>query len=161
MDNCTEFFDVGVHQVRAVSPGSPPGTPRQTAPPELRLEPEELTILMSWAEAIAEVLASAPERLHRSLAEADSDGTWRAEMGIEELSPALGQSIDAMRRLLSNSAPSGLERPLEEALAVVRAARPGDGEHEILARRALRSALEQRRTRHQKLGLSASPPQRR
>jgi hypothetical protein len=154
VNNCTEFFDVSVHQVHAASPGSAPGTAQQTPPPEPRLKPEELTILMSWAEAIAEVLASAPEQLHLTLTEARSGGAWRAELGITELSPGLNQTIDAMRQVLGSAAPGDFEQPLEDALTLTREPRPGDDGHETLARRALRSALEQRRTRQAKLGLS-------
>jgi len=154
VEKCTEFFDVGVHQVHAANPGAAPRAPQPEPLAEPRLEPEELTILMSWAEAIAEVLASAPERLHHTLSEAQTGGTWRAELDIPEPSATLSQTIDALPRLLTHPTPPRLEPPLEQALAGVNDPPPGAGEHEILARRALRSALEQRRTPHQKLGLS-------
>jgi hypothetical protein len=154
VNNCTEFYDVSVHQVHAANPASAPRIAPQTPPPEPRLKPEELTILMSWAEAIAEVLASTPERLDRTLIEAHDGRTWRAELGIAELSPALNQTIDAMGQLLSSATPGDFEQPLEDALTLTREPRPDDDRHETLARRALRSALEQRRTRQAKLGLS-------
>jgi hypothetical protein len=54
-------LDEGQIQVRAAGTGSTPRTPPTTLrePP---LEPEELTILLSWAEAIAEALACVPDR---------------------------------------------------------------------------------------------------
>jgi hypothetical protein len=60
VENCMQFFDVSIFQVRAAG-SSPTAQPPTGSPPaEPRLEPEELTILRSAAEAVAEVLASAP-----------------------------------------------------------------------------------------------------
>ncbi len=96
VDNCTEFFDVGVFQVRAAGSSSTPQTPTSSAPAEPQLESEELTILRSWAEAIAEALATAPEQLQRTLTEARSGAPWRAELRVEEPSSRLTEAIHAM-----------------------------------------------------------------
>jgi hypothetical protein len=155
VENCMQFFDVSIFQVRAATGSSPaPQAPPASPPAEPPLEPEELTILRSWAEAVAEVLASAPDRLHRTLAEIDGDGRWRGELALEDWSSALTEAFEAMRRLLTDDAPADVERTLDRALAVVRADRPNALESETLARDVLRLALEQRRIRHLNLGLS-------
>lgn len=132
--------------------GSPPARPR--------LKPEELTILRSAAEAIAEVLASVPEQLHHTLAEIGDDVASRARLATEEWSSVLTEAFEAMRRLLSTDAPAGVATTPDRALAVVRADRPDASDSERLARGVLRLALEQRRIRHLNLGLSlAGDPQ--
>jgi hypothetical protein len=154
VENCMEFFDVGIFQVRAAGSSSTPQPPAESPPAELPLEPEELTILRSWAEAIAEVLASAPDQLDRALAETGDGVTWRAGLAIEEWSAPLTETVDAMRHLLTSDSPADVERTLDRALAVVRADRQGAPESETLARDVLRLALEQRRIRHLNLGLT-------
>ena len=131
-----------------------PAGPTSSVPAEPRLESEELTILRSWAEAIAEVLACAPEQLDRTLADTEDGAQWRAGLAIEEWSAALTDTVDAIRRLARSDAPAYVERPLDRALAAIRADQPGAPGTERLARRVLRLALEQRRIRHLNLGLS-------
>jgi hypothetical protein len=154
VENCMQFFDVSIFQVRAA--GSSPALQTQPASPpaEPRLQPEEFTILRSWAEAIAEVLASSPARLDRVLAELEGGLAWRAGLGVEEWSSALTQALEAMRRLLTDDAPADVEPTLDRALAVVRSDQSSTQESETLARGVLRLALEQRRIRHLNLGLS-------
>jgi hypothetical protein len=159
VENCMEFSDVSVFQVRAAGPSTSLRTPTSSPPAEPLLEPEELTILRSWAEAVAEVLASAPEQLDRTLAGINGNAGWRARLGIEEWSAPLAETVGAMRRLLTSDAPAGVEQTLDRALAVVRAERPGAPESETLARDVLRLALEQRRIRHLNLGLSLAGDQ--
>jgi hypothetical protein len=153
VDNCMEFFDVSISQVRAAESGAPRQTPMGLPPAESQLTPEELTILRSAAEALAEVLASAPEALDRTVDEIGGDVGWRTRLGIPEWSSVLTEAFEAMRQLLIDGPPPGVERPLDRALAVVRADRPGAPESETLARDVLRLALEQRRIRHLNLGL--------
>ena len=147
-------FDPSIFQVRATgSTSSHPQRPTSLAPAESQLEPEELTILRSWAEAIAEVLACAPEQLGRALADMEDGSEWRAGLALEEWSAPLTSTIDAMRRLVTSDAPADVEQPLDRALAVVRADPPGAPGNERLARSVLRLALEQRRIRQLNLGL--------
>jgi hypothetical protein len=149
-----QFFDVSIFQVRAAAGPSPtPQTPTGAPPADPSLDPEELTILRSWAEAVAEVLASTPEQLHRTLTELGGDGRWRAELAIEDWSRELTGAFDAMRRLLTDGAPE-IEPTLDRVLAALRAERPNAPESETLARDVLRLASEQRRIRHLNLGLS-------
>jgi hypothetical protein len=155
VENCMQFFDVSIFQVRAAAGSSTtPQAPTGSAPAEPLLQPEELTILRSWAEAVADVLASAPEQLHRTLNEIGGDGRWRAELAIEDWSAELTGAFDAVRRLLTDSAPADVEPTLDRVLAALRADRPDAPESETLASDVLRLASEQRRIRHLNLGLS-------
>jgi len=153
VDNCTEFFDVSIFQVRAADSSSSPQRPGDSAPAEPQLESEELTILRSWAEAIAEVLACTPEQLDRTFADAADRAEWRAGLALEDWSAPLTDTVGSIRRLLTSDTPGHLERPLDRALAAIRADRPDAPGNERLARRVLRLALEQRRIRQLKLGL--------
>jgi hypothetical protein len=153
VENCMEFFDVSIFQVRAAGSTPTPQTPTGSAPPDAPLEPEELTILRSWAEAVAEVVASAPEQLDQALDELEGGEAWRAGLAIEEWSSELRGAFDAMRRLLTDDVTADVERTLDRVLAVIRADRRGAPESEALARGVLRLALEQRRIRHLHLGL--------
>ena len=152
IENCTEIFDPGIFQVRASSSSSPQ-TPTTSAPAEPRLKSEELTILRSWAEAIAEVLASAPEQLDRILADTNDRAQWRGELALEEWSAPLTDTVGSIRRLLTSNTAAEVEPPLDRLLVVVRADPPGISGSERLARRVLELALEQRRIRHLNLGL--------
>jgi hypothetical protein len=159
VENCMQFFDVSIFQVRAAASSPTPPTTTSLPRAEPLLEPEELTILRSWAEAVAEVLASAPQQLDRALGDTDGSARWRAALGIEEWSAPLTETVDAMRRLLTDDASVDVEQTLDRALAAVRADPPGASESETFARSVLRLALEQRRIRHLNLGLRlASDP---
>src|SRR5262249_8938487 len=68
IDNCTEFFDMGLYQVEAAAKGSPAPDSRSVAPTAPVLEADALTVLTSWAEAVAEALAFAPEDVEAVLA---------------------------------------------------------------------------------------------
>ena len=87
--NCLQLFEPSIFHVRATRSSSFPQTPTSSAPAEPRLEPEELTILRSWAEAIAEVLASAPEQLDTTIADTQDGSDWRARLALEEWSAPL------------------------------------------------------------------------
>jgi hypothetical protein len=63
VQNGSEFFDVSVYQVHAASTGSGRQKPPASPPSQPLLEVKELTILIAWAEALAEALAFAPERV--------------------------------------------------------------------------------------------------
>ena len=107
VENCTEFFDVAVHQVRpsgnsSRSPESASRTPEITA-----LEGAEVTILTAWAEAISEAVAYAPERLEATLADAGQEAPWRAELGIDEPSVDLSDGIESMSRAVRTAKSAG------------------------------------------------------
>lgn len=127
--------------------------PRQLRP----LQSDELTVLTSWAEAIAEVLACAPERAHTVLADALPGAPWRAALGIAEPSPPLSRAIDSMQTPV-RSAIAATDEPTLSAVLLAAVAR-GPGEHELdaLARRVLQSALEQRQVRLKRIGRHRDP----
>jgi hypothetical protein len=91
-------------------------------------------------------------QVSRTVTEARIGATWRAALGIEKPSARLGDVIDALRRAVDTEVPGHDARTFDGVLAALRADRPAADELEALARRVLRSALEQRRTRQLKLG---------
>jgi hypothetical protein len=149
VDNCTEFFDVGVCQIRAAGSGSRSSGSQPGAVTPTRLETEELTILTSWAEA----LAYAPERVDDALADSRPGAPWRAALGLEEPSRHLTEALDCMRQAFrAATSGGGTALALDQVLAAVRTAQPPEQGLDGLARRVLRSALEQRQTRRAKEG---------
>src|SRR5262245_8202047 len=124
VDNGTRTFGVAVHQVRASGTGSKAGPPRAEPAAEHLLQVEELTVLTAWAEAAAEALAHAPERVATVLAEARPGAEWRPTLGLPEPSDTLGEAIDCLGRALDAGSP-------------LRAEPPGETELESLVRRVL------------------------
>ncbi|HEX4217461.1 MAG TPA: hypothetical protein VHZ02_03780 [Acidimicrobiales bacterium] len=171
VDNCTEFFDVGVCQIRASRQGSGLPSARPATPPPPVLGSEELTVLYSWAEAIAEALVYAPRGVGAVLDSSRRGAGWRAGLGLAELTPRLSRAIDALDQVVRPAA-TGDDPSLNDLLAAVMQDRPGQTELDALVHSVLRSALEQRRTRHMKetalrlgllaaAGMSPSQPQAR
>jgi hypothetical protein len=148
VDNGTYCFDVGVEQIRAAEVGSE--SPNQRLPTSTAhvLDGEDLTVLTAWAEAIAEALAFAPERLPALFEAARAGAPWRQAFGVPEPCPQLDEAIDAMERALRNTAASSGDPPSFDAvLAWAREDRPRERKLDTLARRVLLAMLEQRRTR--------------
>jgi hypothetical protein len=147
VDKGTSCYEVAVHQLRAASAGS--GFTRSRSPGSARylLEAEELGVLSALAEAVAVILAYAPEGTAALLAESRSGAPWRAALGLSEPSAQLGQAIDLMsREVLATANEDGVP----EYEAVLRAAnedRPSEPPLSGLVRQVLRGMLEQRRTR--------------
>jgi hypothetical protein len=139
----THYFDVAVHQVRALGTGlssaiTPLGTPARRV-----LDVDELTILTGWAQAVAEAVGLAPECIETLLANAQEGAPWRAALGIIEPSPQLGEAIDFIIRAVRAVAPPGRVPTLDALLVSAREDRPDEPGLERLVRRVLRSALEQ------------------
>jgi hypothetical protein len=142
--NGSEFTEVSVHQIRASGTGTPP--PRALAGPPHRfsLTAEELTILTSWAEAIAEVLAFAPASIEVLAADAQSGACWRGELGVCEPSSPLGRALNCAARTACTALASGGNAPLVSALLAADDSQAGESAIEGLAYAVLRSALRQR-----------------
>ena len=146
LDNGSEFFDVSVRQVRASATGSAAPDAPHGAPFPPVLQADDLTILTSWAEALAEALAFAPKRIEAVQADAHAGASWRAELRIPEPSPQLNCAISGMAGAVRTAAATG-SKPLLDALR-----RASDESHpdapalDRLVRAVLRSALEQRQT---------------
>src|SRR5262249_33359782 len=92
-ENGSEFFDVSICQVRASSIGSGPPDSLAGSPSRPVLEAGELTILTSWAEAVAEALVFATQRIEAVPADAQAGAPRRAELRISEPSPPLNPAI--------------------------------------------------------------------
>ena len=152
VDNCTEFVDAGVFQVRAAGAGSRSPNTWDATPERPALEADDLSVLTCWAEAIAEALASAPERVEATLADPLPGAPWRAALGIAEPSPRLAQAFDSMGQAVRAAAGGRGEPPIDALLVAIRDRPLGEGAVDKVARRVLRSALEQRRTRQAKEG---------
>jgi hypothetical protein len=148
VENGSHFFDVAVHQVQAASVGSQWANAHSGSPSARLLEVEDLTVLTGWAEAVAEALAYAPERVASVLSDARAGAAWRDEFGLCEPSPALSAGLEQIDQAVWASAKGAPS--FEAVLFRAREAVPGEGGLARLVRRVLRSALEQFCTRQAK-----------
>jgi hypothetical protein len=146
LENGTHFFDVGTQQLRAATAGSGLPLQRVESPATQVLDVDELTILTSWAEALAEAVVAAPDSLDAVLADASAGAPWRFELGIPEPSPRLAEAIAAMgnavlRAATADGVPSvgGLVAEVEDDVA------RSDGVA-ALSRRVLQSRIASRLT---------------
>jgi hypothetical protein len=103
-------------------------------------------VLFSWAEAIAETLTYAPHHLGAVLDSSQTGAAWRSPLGLAELTPLLGRSIEALRSMLTSAAAEG-EASVNALIEAVSEHRAGETELDTLVRYVLCSALQQRRTR--------------
>jgi len=111
------------------------------------LEADELTILTGWAQALAEALVYAPERVEIMLANAQADAPWRAALQIAELSPQLSKAICFMRQA-ARAVMSQEDMPTLDAWQSSCAEHlPEDDRLEMLVHRVMQSMLEQLRAR--------------
>ena len=161
LDNGSRFRDVTIRQIRASSTGSvlPDSHARwssQAAPSRAVLKADELTILTSWAEAAADALVFAPERIEAVPAAAQAGASWRAGLRIPEPSPSLDYAISSMTRAIRPAAAVGSGPPLDELLHRIGDSQPGEPALDRLARAVLQSVLEQRQARQaDKVGVLA------
>ncbi|MEP6560805.1 MAG: hypothetical protein ABJD68_06970 [Nakamurella sp.] len=147
VDTGTHYYDVAVNQVTALDAGSGSSDSLSSSPTSLVLEVEELNILTGWAEAVAEVLAHAPDRALDLLADAQAGNSWRTELGIPEPSPRLSKAIAAIAQALAAATPSNGTLSFGVLLDFVRDDHTRELALDELVRRVLRSTLEQLRTR--------------
>jgi hypothetical protein len=143
VDTGTHLFDVAVHQIRASDAGSrtPPARTRASLPRVL--EVEDLTVLTGWAEAVAQTLAHAPERIPALLADARPGAAWRSALGIADPSPQLDKAIASVSAVIDGATPAGDPPSFEAVLAASRETRVGEEPLDELVRSALRATLEQ------------------
>jgi hypothetical protein len=141
----TDWFNVGVSQIRAAPRTSAPSPIPHRPIPQL-LDIDEVTILTSFAQALAEAVESAPDRVEDVLADAPAGARWRAELGIVEPSTALGEAFAAITRATREVPPTESPPTLDAFLSALDSATDQEG-IDRLARTVLRSALEQRRFR--------------
>ena len=113
---------------------------------------DDLTILCGWAEAVAESLAYAPNRVGAALRIAAAGSPWRADLGLDEPSDPLRRAIQLMDDVVSNTAASNDH--LDAILAAVgEDVTSSDDALTGLVRRVLLAALELRegRRRHEEV----------
>jgi hypothetical protein len=148
VENGRKLFNVGIYQVRpsAVTPRVPAQESRADPPPRLILDAEELTILTCWAEAAADALAFAPERIPAVIGDARPGAPWRAGLRLPEPSPPLNDAIHSMLSAVRAATAAGGRPSPDALLAAIRDSQPGEPGTDTMARLILRSALEQRRT---------------
>jgi hypothetical protein len=147
VDNGTHAFDVAIQQICAADAGSPTGGASHAVKAAPALEPREVTIFTAWAEAVAEVLALAPERAASVLADAATDAGWRSALGLPEPSARLSDAIEALRQTVGAAQGQGGATPFDALLARCIREPPGEEAFDRLVRQVLLSMLEQRRTR--------------
>jgi hypothetical protein len=147
VDNVTHYFDVAVHQVRAASAGSSvSNSPSEPRAPRL-LETEDLTVLTGWAQALAETITYAPGRLDELLASTRAGAPWRVAVQIPEPSPQLREAIAFLGQLIRDVTRPGDVPRFDDVLASCQEDRPDASRLQTLARRVLRSTLDQLRSR--------------
>jgi hypothetical protein len=119
------------------------------------LDSQECTVVMCWAEAIAESLGNAPSGLGAVLDSAHPAARWRAGLGLPQLTPQLSRAIEGLDVLVRPTTTAG-DGSLHALITAVRQDRTGETELDTLVRHLLRSALEQRQTRHMRTNGGAS-----
>src|SRR5215831_13773988 len=119
-----EFSSVSVQQIRASSTGKQPlhatvGPPRRPI-----LTADELTILTSWAEAMAEALAFAPASIEALAADTQPGARWRDELRLREPSPPLRHAINRITQTARTAAAGGGDLALQTALSAAGNSQP-------------------------------------
>jgi hypothetical protein len=147
VENVTTCYDVADCQVHASSESSGSFASPSSMSSPLLLECEELTVLTGWAEAVAEALVYAPQRVDDVLADAREGSAWRMDLGLSEPSLQLGKAFDAIAQAIRSATPNGGAATLDAVLASSPEDQRGQGGIDRLARQVLRSTLEQLCTR--------------
>jgi len=148
VDNVTRYFDVAVHQVRAGDAGS--GAPNSCTASRVPrvLETDDLSVLTGWAQAVAEAVTYAPERADALLADAGAGAPWRSAFQIAEPSRQLSEAVSFIGQAIRAVTPPGGVPMFDEVVDSCGEDRPDAPGLETLARRVMRSTLDQLRSRH-------------
>jgi hypothetical protein len=147
VDNGTHAFDVAIQQVRAAKTGSGSRPLSSGGSSAHILDSEELTILTGWAEAVAEVLAYAPEHADAVLRDARTGAAWRSALGLPEPAHRLSRAIDSMGRVVRAAAPAGGTLTIDALLTATKEDQPEEDRLDSVVRHVLLSMLEERSTR--------------
>ena len=121
-------------------PGDPDRAPGARGVTGVALGPAELTIVTAWAEAVAEAMEHAPERVAGVLADARPGAPWRRDLDLPEPSAPLATALSAVCDAVA--AAGGAD---DVVLAVLGDAPPVGDAPVALATSVLRTALESRR----------------
>ena len=141
VDNATGLVVAGVHAVRAGTDPVPDRGAETVA--RAALEPADLTIVTSWADAVAEILEHSPEQSDGLVDDARPGAGWRAELGLPEPSAALAQALTAVADAVA-ATDTGDGRRDTAVLGLLGSASSNGDATVSLARAVLRSALEAR-----------------
>jgi hypothetical protein len=147
VDTGTHLYDVAVHQIHASEGGSGSQSARAAASLPRVLDVHDVTVLTGWAEAVAETLEHAPERIPALLAGMRAGAAWRPALAIADPSPQLDKAIAILSAVLEAAPPPGAPPSFDAVLAATREARVGEQPLDELVRSALRATLEQLRSR--------------
>ncbi len=126
-DDTTHLRDVGVHQVRAAATATAPAPAGPAPPPATNggsgLDERELTVLSSWAEALAE--AEEAGEVEAVLEDAAAEAGWRETVGVEQPSTRLASALGALAGVARvEGDPASTEDPLVGLVhRVIRSAR--------------------------------------
>ena len=144
VDDARDLYVTGVHQVRDAGQ-TDTGTGREDATTrEPTLDTTELSVLFSWAEAVARAAGGdQPEvRVQHVLEQAVPGTTWRAALELPEPSPRLAAALAALVES-SRGCMTRCEMVSPEDLLTALGKQPsGDSPTERLVHRVLRTALD-------------------
>jgi hypothetical protein len=105
---------------------------------------KRVTVLTSIAQSVAEALAFAPEQVEQVLTQAALGAPWRGSLRIEEPSSELATAIEELSGIVRRTKPSGDVTVIDDVLLELSNRLDIESGLERLARRVLRSTLEQR-----------------
>ena len=147
IQNATRYFEVAIHQIRATPSSSraPKVLPNADIPQSLSVE--EITVVTSFAQAMAEALTYSPGCVETLLADSRRDAEWRKEFGIAEPSRQLGAALELVDQTIRAASPPGNPPTFTAVLAAVREEPQSESTLQRVVRRVLRSTLEQRQLR--------------
>jgi hypothetical protein len=147
VDIGTHYFGAAVHQIRASDAGSNSASADAGATLPRVLDVHDLTVLTGWAEAAAETLAHAPERIPALVADARPGAAWRSELGIAEPSRQLVEAIESLNERIQAAAQASGTSTFDAALVATSEDRSGEQTLGELVGSVLRSTFEQHRSR--------------
>ena len=147
-DTGASIFDVAIHQIRAADKdedGPHVGASRTPAPPGLDVC--DLTVVTGWAEAVAETLAYVPHQTLPLLEKAGRDASWRTSLALAEQPASVADAIETLERVVQSSIQGDCTPTFDGVLAATQTPHPAESTLDGLARRVLRSILDQLRSR--------------
>jgi hypothetical protein len=150
-DTGASIFYVALHQIRATDAdeNAAPARPSRTPLPPA-LDVHDLTVLTGWAEAVAETLAYAPHKTLPLLGEAGAEASWRASFGLLEPPAPVAHAIEALERVVQSSIQGDSTPTFDAVMAATQTPQPEESTLDGLARRVLRSTLDQLRSRRER-----------